>query len=267
MTASASPIDFGGEIVTSKGSGALWVELRNPAKRNALTWRMYDQLEQLAGDVDGDDTIRAVVIRGAGGGAFAAGTDIRQFTDFTGEDGVDYEHRVARVLEGLAGIPVPVVAVVEGAAVGGGLALAALSDIVIATPDAVFGAPIARTLGNALPAAVVARLQSRLGASRTMAMLLTSSLVAAEEAALCGFVHEVVERESLDQYVDRLVRRIVGSAPLTLRALKEVDRRLTDRGQNAVDADDVLLFCYSSADFREGVTAFLEHRSPEWKGR
>jgi enoyl-CoA hydratase/carnithine racemase len=228
---------------------------------------MYDRLERLCAEAEADPRLRVVIVRGEGGAAFAAGTDIRQFTEFaTAEDGVVYERRVERALDRLSGIRVPLLAVVEGPAVGAGLAIAACCDLVVATPDAVFGAPIARTLGNCLSPRVVARLQSRLGAGRTMAMLLTSRLLSAQEAAAAGLVHAVVPREQLDEHVATLVGSIRAGAPLTLAGLKEIDRRLHAPAA-AVDADDVLRSCYGSSDFAEGVRAFLEHRRPRWQGR
>jgi enoyl-CoA hydratase/carnithine racemase len=159
-----------------------------------------------------------------------------------------------------------VVGIVEGPAVGAGLALAACCDLVVATPDAVFGAPVARTLGNTLPPAVLARLRQRLGASRTMAMLLTARLLPATEALAAGFVTEIIERDTLDQQVEELLQVICRNAPLTLAALKEVERRI-DRDGLGTDADDVLASVYASQDFSSGVAAFLEHRTIEWEGR
>jgi enoyl-CoA hydratase len=254
-----------GQVRVRQAGAVAWLTLSNPGKRNALTWQMYDQLESACTTLD--PAVRAVVLRGDGGRAFAAGTDIQQFTEFrTGDDGVAYERRIGRVLDALTAVRVPVLAVVEGPAVGAGLVLAACCDLVVATPDAVFGAPIAHTLGNCLHPAALARLQARLGTARTMAALLTAGLLTAAEAATAGLVARVVERAALDSTVSTLLERIVGGAPLTLAAIKEVDRRL-QAAAAAVDADDVLRDCYGSADFREGVRAFLEHRPPRWEGR
>lgn len=245
--------------------GVAHVELSNPGRRNAFTWGMYDELEAACVSVRADPAVRVVVIRGAGGEAFAAGTDITQFRDFDGaEDGVAYEHRVGRVLDALLAVPVPVLSVVQGPAVGAGLAVAACSDVVLATPDAVFGVPIARTLGNCLPSAVVARLQRRLGAARTTTMLLTATLLPAAAAAESGFVAAVLPPDRLEDEVAATVTRIRRGAPLTLAALKEIDRRLAAA---VPDGDDLLRDCYGSDDFREGVAAFLEHRRPNWTGR
>lgn len=253
-----------GEVEVHRSDGALHVVLSHPRRRNALTWHMYDRLLAVCDEVDADEAVRVVVLRGAGE-AFAAGTDIRQFVEFRGEaDGVAYERRVGLVLHRLLGLRVPLVGVITGPAVGAGLALAAVCDIVVATPEASFGVPIARTLGNCIPAAVVARLQRRLGVARTMAMLLTARSLPASEAAAAGFVWAVVAASELEGAVGDLIRRICAGAPLTLAALKEIDRRLA--GADVPD-EDLLVRCYGSADFREGVSAFLEHRKPQWEGR
>ncbi len=245
----------------------LRLTLSNPERRNAITWPMYDGLSSIESLVAEDRGIRVVVLRGAGGKAFAAGTDIRQFADFTtGEQGVEYERRIAAVLTSLLRVRVPVVGVVQGPAVGAGLALAACCDLVVATPDAVFGAPVARTLGNTLPPLVIARLQQRLGAGRTMALLLTAGLMPSSEAAIAGFVTEVIEREDLDERVEQLLAVICANAPLTLASMKEFDRRILRDGA-FVDGEDVLAEVYASRDFQAGVKAFLAHEDVEWEGR
>lgn len=269
--AAPSPADGppAGEIVVRRDTAGqvLRLGLSNPSRRNAITWPMYDRLEQVCAEAEVDPRLRVVVVRGEGGAAFAAGTDIRQFMEFaTADDGVAYERRVERAFDRLGAIRVPVLAVVEGPAVGAGLAIAACCDLVVATPDAVFGAPIAQTLGNCLSPQVVARLQARLGAGHTMAMLLTSKLLSAQEAAAAGFVSQVIPRERLEEQVEALIRTICRGAPLTLAGLKEIDRRL-HAAAGQVAADDVLRQCYGSRDFREGVQAFLGHRPPRWEGR
>lgn len=259
--------ELSGGCVRVKRSGPVWtLTLSHPERRNALTWDMYDQLAAACAEAQECEDLRVVVIRGAGGDAFAAGTDIHQFVEFTsGDQGLDYERRVGAVLASIAALNVPVVGVVQGPAVGAGLAIAALCDVLVATPDAVFGVPVARTLGNCLPPHVVARLHSRLGVSRTSAMLLTSTLLTAADCAAAGFVHQVVEPDHLEPVVERLLNRIVSSAPLTVAGLKEIQRRI-EASIPAVDADDVLLRCYGSEDFREGVAAFVARRRPTWRG-
>ncbi|UED84451.1 enoyl-CoA hydratase [Streptomyces profundus] len=265
-----SPELDGGVRVTRRGP-VVELLLDNQRRRNALTFPMYEQLA--AGcEVADEPGVRAVVLRGAGGLAFAAGTDIRHFADFptdpeaAGEAGLAYERRVGRVLARLLALRAPLVGVVEGPAFGGGLALAAACDLLLATPDATFGAPIARTLGNCLPAPVVARLADRLGTARTMALLLTAEPLDAATAHTAGFVHRIAEPDELPERIDALLERLVNQAPLTLAALKETERRLSSAAAR-VDTDDLLRRAYGSADFRAGVAAFLDHRTPRWEGR
>lgn len=253
--------------VPGTGSYAAQLTLSNPRQRNALTLGMYDQLELACEEIDADDEVRVTVLRGAGGRAFAAGTDIREFRSFTtGADGVDYEKRVGRAVERLAALRMPAIAAVEGPAVGAGIALTACCDLVVCTPDAVFGAPIARTLGNCLAPAVIARLYASLGRARTLRALLTAELVTAQEAHDAGLVQEIVEQDDFDAHLARLRERIAGCAPLTLAALKEADRRVLATSAPG-PAEDLYELCYGSRDFHEGVTAFLDKRPPEWEGR
>jgi enoyl-CoA hydratase/carnithine racemase len=241
------------------------VSLANPGKRNAFTWRMYDQLEAIATELQTRDDVSVVVFRGTPEDGFAAGTDIRQFVDFeTGAEGVEYERRVGAVLSAVAAIPVPTIAAVELTAVGAGLALAATCDLVVAERGSRFGAPIARTLGNCLPAALVRRLRDRIGSARADTMLLTARLVDAEDLAATGFV-TLCDAGGLTEAVDAVAARIVSAAPLTLRSLKEIGRRLDAAA--TPDDTDLLERCYGSDDFRDGVRAFLTQRRPEWRGR
>lgn len=264
--AGTTPAGHGTVNITVQ-DGVAWVQLSNPGKLNALTWGMYDELALLPQYLSLHPEAHAVVFRGADGAAFAAGTDINQFIDFRdGNQGVAYEHRIGGIFDALSDIQVPTIAVVDGPAVGAGLAIAAVCDIVIATPGAVFGAPIARTLGNCLPAAVIARLQSRLGVNRTMKMLLTATMLTADEAYAAGFVALVLPPGDISDGLAAMLKRIKTSAPLTLASIKEISRRL-EKSCEAPDADDLLRLCYGSEDFREGVTAFLEHRHPVWKGQ
>jgi enoyl-CoA hydratase/carnithine racemase len=243
------------------------VTFDRPAARNAMTMAMYGQLRDHLGVLEGEKGIRVVVLRG-GGGAFVAGTDIAHFTGFTSaEDGIAYERAMEDVVRALETLPIPTLAVVEGAAVGGGLVLAAACDLRVCTPEARFGMPIARTVGHGLSVANHARLVAHLGPGRTKAMLLLADFLGAEEARESGFVHEVIDPAVLDDRVEELCRRMASHAPLTLRVTKEAVDRVLERARPDEDDADLLRRVYGSRDFRAGVQAFLAKTRPEWEGR
>lgn len=236
------------------------------AARNAMTWAMYDELAAALEKLDADSNIRVAELRGAGG-HFVAGTDISQFASFSsGEDGIAYERRLEGVVSRLENVRVPTVAVIQGNAAGAGLLFAAACDIRICTPDALFLVPIARTVGNTLSLASIARLVAHMGPSRTKALLMTAGALEAAEARLMGFVASVVEADRLDQKVSEMLDKLAGLAPLTLRATKQMVAFVAGEHATAA-AEDIVREVYGSRDFKEGVKAFGEKRPPSWEGR
>ncbi len=237
-----------------------------PAARNAMTWTMYEEMARACGQVTADPQVRVAVLRGAGGKAFVAGTDIGQFRDFkSGEDGVDYERRMEAYLAAVEELPVPTIAVIEGWAIGGGLAIAAACDLRVATPGSRFGVPIARTLGNCLSIANYACLAAALGLARTQRMLLLAENLTAEELLAAGFLAEIIPPADLDARVGQLCERLAGNAPITMRVTKESLRRLLHAG--LPDGEDLIRQCYGSQDFRIGVESFMQKREPRWTGK
>ena len=239
-----------------------------PDARNAMTWEMYAALVDACDTVDGDDRIRVFVLRGAGGKAFVAGTDISQFQHFTDrKDGLEYEERLDAVLDRIERVAKPTIAQVEGVAVGGGCAIALTCDLRIATPESTFGIPIARTLGNCLSGATYSRLVDLMGPAAVKDLLFTGRLIGADEAHALGVVTRIVPAAEIAAAVQRLAGDIAANAPLTLRATKEMIRRVLAKRRLGPGEDaDLVELCYTSADFREGVTAFLAKRKPSWRG-
>jgi enoyl-CoA hydratase/carnithine racemase len=237
-----------------------------PDARNAMTFEMYEALHDACATLDADPAVRALVLRGAGDRAFASGTDIRQFLDFkTREDALGYEARLTRVLSRLAGMSKPTVAVLQGDAIGGGLFIALACDLRLAAPHARFGVPVARTLGNFLAPVSLSLLVAALGPGRARELVLTARLLDAEEAKASGLIDRIHPAPELESRACELATSLAEMAPLTI-ATKEATRRmlalLTPR-----DLDDLIVSCYLSRDFHEGVRAFLEKRKPDWQGR
>jgi enoyl-CoA hydratase/carnithine racemase len=238
-----------------------------PQARNAMTWAMYDGLFETCERVDADPSVRVLLLQGAGDRAFVAGTDIGQFTAFAGEqDALDYEARMDRVMGRLEAVAKPTIALIRGYAVGGGAGIALACDLRLATPSAQFGIPVARTLGNCLSMATYARLLDQIGPARAKDLLFTARLATAEEGLAMGLFKEIVPEDELEARGRALAEQIAGHAPLTIRATKEAIRRL-QAARRDVDGRDLIAACYTSADFREGVRAFLEKRKPVWQGR
>jgi enoyl-CoA hydratase/carnithine racemase len=254
-----------GEVRVERNGQIASITFDRPNARNAMTWAVYEQLDVALDRLAGEPDIRVAVLRGAGGN-FVSGTDISQFVDFnSGDDGVEYERRLERIVAKLESTRVATIAAVEGYALGGGLALAAVCDLRICTQDARFGVPVAKTVGNCLSMANYARLVASLGASRTKAMLFTAETMSAEEARTLGFVVSVVEPGGLDAALAALCAKVAAHAPITLQVTKEAVRRIVSA--SAAQGGDLVQRAYASSDFREGVAAFLEKRPARWEGR
>lgn len=243
--------------------------VNRPDSRHAMTWDMYEALVHACDLVDRSDHLRAFVIRSTGHKAFISGTDISQFTTVdTREAAIAYERHLDSVIDRLERVKVPTIARVQGVAAGGGCAIAIACDFRICAPQASFGVPVARTLGNCLSAANYGRLVDLVGPARTKDLLFTGRLLEASEAQGLGLVTRLVELDDLDTAVGELAATLAARAPLTIRATKEAVRRIqAQRRLEPVDADDLIAMCYGSADFREGIAAFLGKRPPVFTGR
>ena len=240
-----------------------------PEARNAMTWDMYQALVDACDQAEGDPAVRVLILRGAGDKAFVAGTDIAQFEAFRSDaDALDYERRIDEVLDRLERLTKVTIAQVRGVAAGGGCAIALTCDLRVASPDATFGIPIARTLGNCLSATNYSRLVDLLGPAVVKDMLLTGRFIDAAEGRARGIVTRIEPADTIESATEEYAKRIAANAPLTLLATKEMIRRITAERRLAPGADhDLVTLCYTSSDFREGVAAFLAKRKPTWTGQ
>lgn len=257
-----------GDLLFSLDDGIGRITFNRPQARNAFTFEMYERLAEICERANRDHAIKVLLLRGAGDKAFAAGTDINQFRAFkTPQDAIDYENRIDRVLGILETCRVPTIAAINGACTGGGAGIAACCDLRIGTRSTRIGFPIARTLGNCLSMSNVGRITALIGPARVKDLIFTARLVEAGEAASVGLLNEVVDDlAALDSRADEIARLVAGNAPLTLSATKQAVARLQKRLAPG-EGEDLILVCYTSQDFREGLDAFLAKRAPQWRGQ
>jgi enoyl-CoA hydratase/carnithine racemase len=231
-----------------------------PEARNALSLAMYDELSAACATITATPGLRAAQFKGAGG-AFVAGTDIAEFRGFTGgDDGLAYEARIEHGLAEIEALPVPTLAVIEGAAMGGGLMIATACDLRLASTRARFGAPIAATVGNCLSRPNLKRLERAFGPGLTRRMLLLADRIDAGEAFAAGYLAALVEPDAVAARAADILARLVANAPLTIAATRAL------LGDSAEPDEAVIARVYASQDFREGVAAFLAKRPPSWGG-
>src|SRR5919197_2072802 len=252
------------EMLYERRASIAILTFNRPQARNALTWAMYEGLYACCQHVDQDDRVRVLILRGAGDKAFVSCTDISQFEAFDSpEDALTYERNNNRYASRLERVSKPTIAMIRGACTGGGAAFAMCCDLRLASPDVRFGVPIARTLGNTLTSQNYVRLVTLLGPARAKELIFTARLIGADEGKAVGVFNEIVEPERLEARTFELADLIASHAPLTIQAGKMTIQRIANMSR-IEEADDLLLMCYMSQDFKEGVSAFLEKRKPNW---
>jgi enoyl-CoA hydratase/carnithine racemase len=249
------------ELRVQRTDGVVEVTFDRPHRHNAFTRAMYAALRELCVELQDDTSVKVLVLRGAGGRAFAAGNEI---SDFLEADAVAYETWIRELLESLFALPQVTIAAVDGICVGGGLAVATHCDLRIATPGSRFGYPIARTLGNALSASIVYRCAAIFGESLTREMLLTSRLTSAERAYAVGALMAVTD--DLDAELAAVVEGVHAASGVTLRATKSQLHQRARLLEAGPDGDeDLLREVYTGPDFAEGVRAFLAKEKPAFR--
>jgi enoyl-CoA hydratase len=258
-----------GRVLVERDGGIGWVVFDQVARRNAITVEMWKAIPEVARELDADDEVRVVVMRGAGEVAFVSGADISEFERMrNAENSRAYDVLNQQAFEALTGLRKPLIAMLHGFCVGGGAAIALCADLRFAAPDLEFGIPAAK-LGLGYSDRGLAELVQLVGPSVASEVLFTARRFTADEALRVGLVNAVVPKEELEQQVRATARTIAGNAPLTVRAAKRVIRELgrpeAERDVAATRAE--VRACLESADYQEGVRAFLEKRPPRFEGR
>ena len=250
--------------------GVGWMIFNQPARLNALSLDMWRGITDILAAYSADDGVRVVVMRGAGGKAFASGADISEFDSKRGSAAQKQEYdRIAdRANRALASFAKPLIALIEGYCIGGGLATALFADVRFATPDARFGIPAAR-LGLGYAYEGLAKLARIVGPAHARDILFSARRLNAAEARQMGLVNFIAERAQIEAEVLAYAQGMADNAPLTLKASKAAldawERGATQADLQAVEA--LVNACFDSQDYQEGRQAFRDKRKPGFQGK
>lgn len=256
------------ELLIERDGDVATVVLNRPEKLNALTRPMWRGLGDAFESLSADDSVRCVVVRGAGERAFSPGNDISEFETQRSNraQATDYGRDMHRTARAIAACPHPVVARIHGVCVGGGLEIAALADLRICGASSRFGAPI-KNLGLVMAYAEMAPLVRLVGEAVALEILLEGRIFDAAEAKDKGLVTRVVPDDRVGAEVDETVRRIADGAPRVARWHKKFARRLADPTPLSEAELDECFECFDTEDFRTGYAAFLAKSKPAFRGR
>lgn len=255
-------------ILLQREGAIATVTLNRPERRNACDLAMWRRLGEVMAELAGDDDLRCVVLRGAGGEAFGAGADIAEFEKerYSAEQARAYNRQMVPALHGLRDCPHPVIALIEGACMGGGLEIAMFCDLRIAGQGARFAIPVKR-LGHVLALPELQELVDLVGRPATLELLLEGRIWSAGEAYAKGLITRVVADSEVEAEAYATARRIAKGAPIAARRHKVFARRVQDPTQlTAEDLDEPFRAC-DTEDYKEGIRAFLAKEKPAFKGR
>jgi enoyl-CoA hydratase/carnithine racemase len=255
------------ELIIEKRGPVAWLTINRPEVRNALGLEITARIVATLRELSKDRTVRVVVLTGAGDRVFVSGADVREFKEHlaTAEAALKYDAAVEELQSTLRAVPQPVIAMIQGHAIGSGTIVAASCDFRIAVRTAKFGIPVAK-FGFIAPVPDTLRLVQLIGPAKAKWMLMTGRLMEAPQALQIGLIDQVVEANALAAAVEDLAATLSANAPLTLKATKDIIEKMSAPGADVTVGAPWYREIFESRDFAEGLDAFLTKRTPEFSG-